>query len=381
MREKIEDNQIQQLINIIDIPFISEDINFWLIRTQGGMFYDEFISDGFIALGWSDIAKQEIDEANKSDKKKDEIKDKISKTYNTKQPGSIFNKCERFIKDIKENDIFMIPSKGSQEISFALAKDYYEDDYLVHKENEIEELIKNGWENVFSLKCPYKKRRKIEVIKTISSERLNPNLYRALISYHGLSKINDSSSYILSSIYPIYYYQENLSIVYRVRHVGKIDAMDYSSFIYHTSSILREVNNGNRVSIKSNVQSPGDLIFELAEFGVDAFKTALPYFLSIWGAAGGGKILGFDVKSIGEYIIKSRESKSKLKNEELDRELKKLEIEGKKLDLIEKEIDLNQKLYQIKNSSSSLEIDTSELTNIIDFTKYQEQKNCKNNDD
>lgn len=388
MNNKIGNEQILELINLIDVPLISDDINFWLIRTQSGMYYDEFISENFVALGWNYLKEEQVKESKKSKEDRANILEFIQKEYDSKQPGMILNKSDRFINGIKENDIIMIPSEKSEKITFALAKEYYEDTSLESKEYENEALIESGWSDTLEIKCPYSKRRKIEIIKTISNENLNPNLYRALVSYHGLSQINDSSSYILSSIYPIYYYKDNLSIIFRVRSRAKIDALDYSSFLLFSSSILQEFNPSNTVSVKSNVQSPGDIIIEIADFGIDALKDNLLLILGLWAAIGGGKFLGFEFHSFADIIISFKEHSSKMKNEELDRKVKQIDIEDRKLDTEIKKIDLDNKKIdfqlrsislfdkydQVKKSSNSLEIDTAELTNIIDFTKYRVEK-------
>ena len=38
-----------------NIPKIDEDTNFWMIRTKRGFFFDEFVTQGFIAIGWNSI--------------------------------------------------------------------------------------------------------------------------------------------------------------------------------------------------------------------------------------------------------------------------------------------------------------------------------------
>ncbi|QHW30335.1 hypothetical protein GZH47_05405 [Paenibacillus rhizovicinus] len=37
------------------IETIPEDRKYWFLRTQGGLFYDEFASEGFVAINWDEI--------------------------------------------------------------------------------------------------------------------------------------------------------------------------------------------------------------------------------------------------------------------------------------------------------------------------------------
>lgn len=38
------------------ITVVPDETRFWMIRTKKGYFYNEFIKEGFVALGWNIIA-------------------------------------------------------------------------------------------------------------------------------------------------------------------------------------------------------------------------------------------------------------------------------------------------------------------------------------
>ena len=42
------------------IPYIKEDTKFWYVRSMKGYFYDEFVKDEFIGLGWNIINSTNI---------------------------------------------------------------------------------------------------------------------------------------------------------------------------------------------------------------------------------------------------------------------------------------------------------------------------------
>ena len=46
--------------DILSIEDISEDTNFWLVRTNGGRFYTEYKEDSFIALGWNYVDSENV---------------------------------------------------------------------------------------------------------------------------------------------------------------------------------------------------------------------------------------------------------------------------------------------------------------------------------
>lgn len=48
----MEDLKLKLLDNILNyqVPTISKDVHFWMIRAQQGFFYNEFITNGYVAL-------------------------------------------------------------------------------------------------------------------------------------------------------------------------------------------------------------------------------------------------------------------------------------------------------------------------------------------
>jgi len=38
------------------IKFLKKDVNYWLVRTTGGAYYDHFVNKNFIAIGWNEIS-------------------------------------------------------------------------------------------------------------------------------------------------------------------------------------------------------------------------------------------------------------------------------------------------------------------------------------
>ncbi|MBS4534467.1 hypothetical protein GOQ29_02440 [Clostridium sp. D2Q-14] len=368
------DELILKLVDTINVPVISDETNFWIIKTQNSIFYDEFISNSYVGLSWNTITKDTIDKSNKSSEKKAAIKEHIRKEYGFKQPGRVLNECDKFVNSIKENDIIIIPSRNNEKITFALAKKYYEDNSLMHKEKEYKEYFKDEWNKSFEIKCSFTKRREIQIIKTITNENLNPHLYNTLVSKHGVSKINESYSYILSTIYPVYYYQHTLATVFRVKTRGNINALDFSYFLLLSSSIIKEFNPNKKISVKTNIQSPGDVIIELADVDVDILsdKDTILLLLGLWSATIGGKFLGFEFRTICEFICMRQKQKEKLKSSKLDNK-------NKNLDNIMKNLNLKEKLECFNNSSSSLNIDISEINNIIDLSKFQYNQNINKN--
>lgn len=48
---------MDKMTQILDIPSIKNDTNFWMVRAKRGFFFDEFIRNEFIAIGWNSVTK------------------------------------------------------------------------------------------------------------------------------------------------------------------------------------------------------------------------------------------------------------------------------------------------------------------------------------
>lgn len=368
-----ENINIEELIKKINIEKVDKNINFWMVRTKKGFFYDEFISDGFVALGWNTILEADIKLYKKDKKEKENLKNNVETKYpNNKQITQTINKCDHFINDVLNGDILMIPSAQNAKITFAIAEEYYEDMGLTYeKEIEVIQRIDSKIDYGIQERCPFIKRRKIRVLKTVSGDRLNINLYKVLASYHGLSNIYDYGEFILSTIYSAYYWQDKVNFVFNVEQEKEINARELASFMYNSVEVISSIKN-NSVSTKINLNSPGDLILSIIQNGgsnIIEFLNSYKLIIGIiWISIIGGKFAGFEVSSILDWIIKFRESNSKLKNEELDRELKQLDGELKQLEIQ----GVKEKLDRIRIASETLNINTNAVNNIINLDDHRE---------
>ena len=203
-REKLAEANIINNALRYTVRNIDQDKNFWMIRTKKGFFFEEFIADKFVALGWN-IITQKTDFG----KKQEEIlKESIKNWYGDLRPAGAINNCKSFIFDIQEGDYILIPNRRSEKIAIAKAGEYYEvEGKEARDELAVIPKIDNGEKEIMQVKCPYRKRRHIEVLKVISPASMSYNLRQAISNYHGLSNLNDYDRDILNCLYDCYAYK------------------------------------------------------------------------------------------------------------------------------------------------------------------------------
>lgn len=348
------------LINSIKVENVSKNTRFWLIRSKKGFFYEEFVKDNFIALGWNMIDQKYLSKLTNI--KEEELKKEIKEKYDVSQPGRILNKCKTFINEVHENDIIMIPSAHNTKITFAFIKDYYEMDYNEKFEDDIIKLIDNDLHTYNQeITCPYKKRRKIEIIKEISSSRLNPNLYKLLAACrHGISNADDYAEFILSAMFSLFVWNNKTYSVFHVEKKNDIDALSFSGFIYHIVSIIDYFSGENIITTKSNVNSPGDIILTV---GSVARNVAISFGI-IWLFIGGGKIGKVEINPLFDTLMN-------WKNRDITREEKQVDLQIKKEKLISDKYDNQIKealCKKIIQNADNLEIKREDISNVFNLS-------------
>lgn len=279
----ISENSINNnLLELLHIPKISEDIHYWIIRTNGGEYYDDFLLHDYISISWDYISLDML--YNKSDEEIKRIIDVYEKDSNLEieddedNDGSskgkittILNKIRRFVFEIGKGDIILIPSRNSDRITIAkVVGDVYE------TENYVEKYLKENPGTEIT-PCPYRKRRKISSLKTISKSQMDIYLSKGFNSQHALSNMDEYAPYINRTIYGIYSKGNELHTTLHAGHPNGLtlkELVELSSYIEKASYSLAEQCNipfdSSQIEVKLNIHSPGliELIGALSGGGI-----------------------------------------------------------------------------------------------------------------
>ena len=157
---------------------------YWLIRTQAGIYYESFVDNGYIGIGYNEVPYSQLSLLGVQDDRIlftlfNSLKDFCEMIYpEDTRPGLIASQLIKFAYNIKRGDIVVIPSENSETITIG-----YVEDTTVHLASELETIETH---------CPFIKRKKVYWEKEIPREKLDPYLYRVLQAHQA---INDISSY------------------------------------------------------------------------------------------------------------------------------------------------------------------------------------------
>lgn len=244
-----------------DIVNVRSNTQYWLIRTMGGDFFKEYITRGYVAIGYNEISLSEIkyavsfgDNAGEMLKTIFETKEKLKKNQeDDEEVNSQYATTQllKFYKEINVGDIIVMPGRNSDSVAIArVESDVYEEP------------------NVSKLTgvCNFAKRRKITLLKRTCKTALNPKLQLMFNSRHIVSNANNYSNYIDNCISDFYQKDGCTNLVLRVKQEDNIKASDYG-LIPELISLVSDFSEEQEFDIdvddikaKMCVQSPGDIL-------------------------------------------------------------------------------------------------------------------------
>lgn len=314
------------------LPRLDTKVNYWLVRTESGKYYDHFNSSSFIALGWDAIDK-EILKKVKSDA--GALKANVERYYkDDKQPGRTANQILSFINDIKVGDMVLIPSEGSEQ--YMLGK-VTSDLYFETDDN-----------NADLSKCPFIKRRKVTWIKSFWKKDADSKLLKLSYRQQTVNEINEYKTFINRALYSAYIdADDNVHLTYGINIDDNINMVDLSEFLFKYTRIYESLTGDKDIDIKINAQSKGKSEIISKTFGgitvaVLLFGLAqLPYGGEV--SIGGGILPEVSVKTNG--IIPQKEKMEAEREEiEIKKERADRENTAKDLQNLKQAVELSKEL-------------------------------------
>lgn len=276
--------ELHKIFGVIDVPSTR---NYWLIRTSAGSYFNDFYNNGYVAIGWDKFSNV----SQMKHEKEDCVKSKIADEYkDEKRPGYIYNQIKRFMFEIKEDDLVLIPSENSADIAFGIVtKSMYIRDNVLPNSSTTKSI------------CTYKKCIGVKWIKIISKDNFDPYLRMLMFAHSTVSSVNDYKDYINRLLFPIYVSSNQIHLTYKVQTTNDISFTSFSGFLNVISNSLKlfdEITDNNyqnsKLDIKTTVNSPGVIEFIGYCFGAGLALTCINAFLF------GGKS-EIDILKAGKY--------------------------------------------------------------------------------
>lgn len=318
-----------------DVKTVNTQSKYWMVRSMGGDYYHEFISRGYVAIGYNEISLNEVKFAlSKGEKASEQLRgtidSKIAQGLLKDEKGEDANsqyitpQILKFCKDIQKGDIIVIPGKNSNKLAIArIESDVYEEKNIPRLEGV----------------CQFVKRRKIKLIRTLLRTNLSPKMQLMFNSRHIVSNLDAYAPYIDSCVSDFYEKDDEVHLVLRIKTVEDINAQEFFS-LYKLFQITEQFCKKNDIDgaatemiMKVQMESKGDLRLSTKN---KAFMWLVA--LTILGINGGGL---------------------KVQTESFSLDLSTDGLVEKYSDYLDREVERDMK-QSIKNALDSLEISTPE---------------------
>lgn len=353
-------------IPILEIP---KDTKYWVIRANGGEYYDDFFDNNFVAIGDDKITQKFLKEKQKQAGFHDLRSIEILKIiYEEKYPElknqshTVYSKrLFHFMFEMKIGDIVIVPSRNSRCFLIGVVDSEMFDGFSYVEDSE----------NTKIRPCPFIKRRKVTWIKEIDRASLPEKMYWVLSAHQTIFNVTEFSREVNSLLSFIVKYGDEVTASC---FVSTKEGVSIKAWHELTSVLIDTTgDDSDDIEMKIDVQSPGDIsLSTMTESIGDLFKilgnvvdpssitagTILAYSIILY-AIGFGEVdvMGFKLQGIHPYFF----GKGKLEREKLKAEIEGLKLQNKKVshEISNKKIIPSDpgKIIPMKKKKDSLDLD------------------------
>lgn len=242
---------------------------YWLIRTQSGSLYDTFRENSIIAIQHDEVSLSFIYECrqkfgNDASQIQTAIRNKVKLSYETnpnnespnstdpRKFGLIASQIYKFVFELKKGDIVIIPSEGSEWVSFGIVMENFIGEYTK------EQISNFGVETVLI--------RKVKWNKDLQRTKLDPYLFRAFTAHQAINDICGYADIIERSLKDFFILKNEAHLIINIEAEGNIPAADIFGLGSEILQLIDEFSDiyslgvsSNDLQVTINLNSPGKI--------------------------------------------------------------------------------------------------------------------------
>ena len=243
----------------ITIPKVPSDRRYWLIRTEKGKYYRDFKENGYIALGWDYFSNlDDLKSAALALQVKEKLTGIFKKVYpSEKRPGLAINQMIKFITDISIDDVVIIPSSNSNEISIGVVTSApYTSSPTVNRASCLD-VEKPEYEE-----CPFIKRIRVKWLTRIKKANIDLRLAKLLNARNTITQADFYAHFIDRSLYSLYYKNGKVHLTLQVEKQEDVTIDEFAELLTSIQGLVNAYNISDeyeKLTLKSRVESPGPI--------------------------------------------------------------------------------------------------------------------------
>lgn len=268
---------MHDLIKSLGIPEIDQKRRYWIVRSNGGMYYEDFVVNGFVAIGYNQLDADILHEYDGSYQADLTLKEHVSRLFPREpRPGTIVSIIRSFVSEMHSGDIILTPSVNSDYISFGQITS---DDIIYET---IEHLDYAADQNSEITICEYLNRRKVEWLRTIPRDRVDIKLSRAFFAHNAVANIDKYGAVIDRALLPFFLKGNEIHFKFDIRTNKRISARTHLTLLSSCFSLIEEFNEFSDNSIRCNFDDI-QLKIQAESPGLAEFISAIPDATTIIG--------------------------------------------------------------------------------------------------
>lgn len=319
---------------VVELKEIDSTAKYWLVRADGGRYYDNFKYDHFISVHHNEITLEMLsyDELllteEKTLEKFKEIVSRVHKSdeWSKQKVTSVAKRLHYFVEGMSIGDYVVVPAhKSSSFLIGEITSDAFE----------------IGPDDVSKLGTSYEtvdhfKRRRVTWINEVPRHKMNSKfLYSTLTMHQAIIDVTKYAKYIDGLISPLYIKNGNIFLRLNVNTKNQITSdMWHSLYSIINANQNREKNE--RIMVKANVESPGFIILSSSLIPtVTSYIVEHPFQSGIISLAvlfGKIKIAGIEIPGIIPAIQAINQTHQQNKKAKIENDLAEIELKERKKD-------------------------------------------------
>lgn len=358
------------MTNKIELIEIKSQARYWLVRADGGRYYDQFKYEHFISVHHNEMKVSDfysnellLTEAKTIQYYKEQIANKHKNDNLSKhQITFIAKKLYNFLESMAVGDYVVVPSRHSN---------YFLIGQIINDVEEIENVpdleLNHGYDRNEDLK-----RRAVKWINEVPRRKFNAKfLYSTLTLHHSIIEITDYAKYIDALISPIYIKDGRINLKLNVNTEKPINSEMWSSLY----SMIEDNKTEEEIVVTSNVESPGDINLSSAIQLVNDSKILIASGVGIIASLFGDiDYKGSKIKGLFPYLRDRKKSKLEERSLLVDVETKEKDA---KLNDIKRQIEI-EKSRKILQDIRDLDI-SIDAPNVFYENEFQKQTDLDEN--
>ncbi|GAA0343708.1 hypothetical protein ACFQ4Z_02910 [Oceanobacillus oncorhynchi subsp. oncorhynchi] len=354
-------------VNVLKIP---DSTGYWLLRADGGKYYEDFFLNNFIAISDNEITLEKMkvyDDNNLAGITTEDLKLLYKENYDSWSPQQVAHatgRTEKFCIEMKIGDLVLVPAKRSTKFLLGIiCSEVYE---LTNQE------LNSSKEVHYSI-SPYHKRRDIKWIKEVSRSEISEKLYWLLSAHQTIFNLQEQKEHVNQLLSPIYIQN---GICHGSIKISKKEGVTANEWYELYSSVKQYTDlTTEKVIIKSNVQSPGLMEFVSDNvYSIVAITAVLSGFI-----IGEINFVGIKIKGILPYYQQHKKQKIDMEVKEEEKRSKQIENERAEFELYKDkeiwEIKKEKEVEQLRGQLQISSFDAGRLTEDQTQTGNSEKPN------